>query len=631
MYMPKIKDDTWIKEKNTLKTNIAGKSVSGVNVLKDKFNDAVNNNRIITDMQSEYVIIANEACTNVNEIMGIVSDNIFLLDYDCIIFGENVPQGEVNWKQLLLSFNMIVYGIILRKDVFCYTGCFNEKLETGIYYELAVRIAYYIHMKDKSWEKISSVNQRSVYCVQCGIDDTHLVGKSNNEESITLSEDSSNSSIFFTYAYIIRRYMNELKLCDMLDAVLKEVMSYADKTQYTKKFSDYINNFLDNERMYTYVVQNTSPYYIITGDETCHGVLKRFALKLADALANRGQAVITSDGTYSMTTSEGDNITLEKLESMNLKGVIGFQSIVLFRDYFKRFKCPKYIFWFDNPMYFRSLFHNIDDKYYFLCQDKYYAEFIKKYYGAANSIQFPPAGEDAGYSNNDKRIYDIVFIGACNYVNDGCARDDFQKEYYEYMKSNPDKTFEYGLSKLLEIKNYVVDKDKFLDILESLADVCRNVVNYYRTKVLETILEAGIKVDVYGDTWDRYCGEGKENLIIHDAVTVDESLKVWGQAKIGLNVMTWHKAGMTERIANICMSGAVCLTERTDYLDKEFRNYEDIVMFDLKKLDELPDIIRKLLVDGELRSRVSGNAYNKAIMNHTWDARARELIQMDVS
>jgi hypothetical protein len=38
--------------------------------------------------------------------------------------------------------------------------------------------------------------------------------------------------------------------------------------------------------------------------------------------------------------------------------------------------------------------------------------------------------------------------------------------------------------------------------------------------------------------------------------------------------MTWHKAGMTERIANICLSGAVCLSERTEYLDREFNNYK---------------------------------------------------------
>ena len=617
MSMPNI--NTQI-ERSILKTDIAGKSVSGVNVVKDKFNDAVNNNRIIADVQSEYIIIANATCTNVNEIIEIVYNNIFLLDYDCVIFGENVPQGEVGWKQMLLSYNMVVYGMILRKAAFGYTGCFNEKLETGIYYELAIRMAYGEY---NSYKEIVSVNQYGVFCVQCGADDTQFVDKSDN--------DISNSSIFFTYAYVIRRYMNDLKLCHLLDDVLKMVMSYADKIGYTEKFRGYINGILDNEKMYIDIVQNTAPYYIIIGDETCHGVLKRFALKLTDALINRGQAVITSDRTYSSNVSKSQYITLEKLESMNLKGVIGFQSIVLFRDYFKRFKCPKYIFWFDNPMYFRSLFHDIDNKYYFLCQDRYYAEFIKEYYGCVNSIQFPPAGEDAGYSGNDKRIYDVVFIGACNYVDDGCVRDDFQKEYYEYMKSNPDKTFEYGLSELLRIKNYVVDKGRFLDILESLADVCRNVVNYYRTKVLETILTAGIKVDVYGDTWDRYCGGGKENLIIHDAVTVDESLKVWGQAKIGLNVMTWHKAGMTERIANICMSGAVCLTERTDYLDKEFCNYGDIVMFDLKELKKLPDIIKKLLNDARLRSRIAENAYHKAVMNHTWDARAKEIIEMDLS
>ena len=45
--------------------------------------------------------------------------------------------------------------------------------------------------------------------------------------------------------------------------------------------------------------------------------------------------------------------------------------------------------------------------------------------------------------------------------------------------------------------------------------------------------------------------------------------------KVGLNIMTWHKYGMTERIANICLSGAVCLTDSSEYLRNNFNNNEN--------------------------------------------------------
>ena len=60
--------------------------------------------------------------------------------------------------------------------------------------------------------------------------------------------------------------------------------------------------------------------------------------------------------------------------------------------------------------------------------------------------------------------------------------------------------------------------------------------------MLETLLAAGIKIDEFGDTWDRYSGLGKDNLIKHDAVYVVFSLELWCRTKIGLNVMTLHKA-----------------------------------------------------------------------------------------
>lgn len=41
----------------------------------------------------------------------------------------------------------------------------------------------------------------------------------------------------------------------------------------------------------------------------------------------------------------------------------------------------------------------------------------------------------------------------------------------------------------------------------------------------------------------------------HPNVTVVESLKIWKQPKLSLNVMLWHKGGYAERMANIVLAG----------------------------------------------------------------------------
>ena len=547
--------------------------IKGFNFNREDFKSPAKRNLMIGAEEADYVILADENVTSEEEIRQIITENDFLLDY----------------------------GVVIKKSILVYTGCYNEELTAGIDYELAVRVEYYAE----------KYNYNGIYGVLC----------SSEENLFSQEADEQTAAEFLTYAYVLKLYMKELTQRGLLENAIYAMKAYADSKGCADSYNGQLLEMLNNDELFIKIKINTAPFYVIMGDNTCHGVLRRFAGNITKSLIKKGQAVITSDGSYGMT------VNLSDIEDNSLKGFIGFQSIVLFKDYFRKMKCPKYIFWFDNPMYFGNLFEGIDDKYYLLCQDRYYAEFIEEHFGAVNALQLPPAGEDAGWAANKDRPFDIVFIGACNYVDESVIKDEFQREYYEYMKTHPNITFEQGLKELLVYKDFNIDEQKFLSLLDSLQDVCRNIVNYYRTKGLETLLAAGIKIDVFGDTWDRYSGLGKDNLIKHDAVNVDESLEIWGRSKIGLNVMTWHKAGMTERIANICLSGAVCLSERTEYLDREFNNYEDIVTFNLEHLEKLPDVVRELLANDSLRESIAQNAYIKASKEHIWDNRAESILR----
>ena len=630
--------------------------IKGFNFNRENFKSPAKRNLMIGAEEADYVILADENVTSEEEIRQIITENDFLLDYGVVIFGENVPDGEMGFNNIIDYFKMNVYGVVIKKSILVYTGCYNEELTAGIDYELAVRVEYYA--EKYNYNGIYGVlcsSEENLFSQEAGnetevsdtkeagneteVSDTKEAGnetevsdtqKTDNEagvsdvqgaDNLTVVSDEQTAAEFLTYAYVLKLYMKELTHKGLLENAIYAMKAYADSKGCADLYNRQLLEILNNDELFAKIKINTAPFYVIMGDNTCHGVLRRFAGDITKSLIKKGQAVITSDGSYGMT------VNLSDIEGNSLKGFIGFQSIVLFKDYFRKMKCPKYIFWFDNPMYFGNLFEGIDDKYYLLCQDRYYAEFIEEHFGAVNALQLPPAGEDAGWAANKDRPFDIVFIGACNYVDESVIKDEFQKEYYEYMKAHPNITFEQGLKELLVYKDFNIDEQKFLSLLDSLQDVCRNIVNYYRTKVLETLLAAGIKIDVFGDTWDRYSGLGRDNLIKHDAVNVDESLEIWGRSKIGLNVMTWHKAGMTERIANICLSGAVCLSERTEYLDREFNNYEDIVTFNLEHLEKLPDVVRELLANDSLRDSIAQNAYIKASKEHIWDNRAESILR----
>ena len=110
---------------------------------------------------------------------------------------------------------------------------------------------------------------------------------------------------------------------------------------------------------------------------------------------------------------------------------------------------------------------------------------------------------------------------------------------------------------------------------------------------------------------------------------MEDALLEYQKAKIGLNVMSWYKDGMTERIANIMMSKAVCVTDETKYLKKHLKENEEIVFYRLNELDQLPIKINELLKNDADRNRIAEKAYRKSKEEFCWEARAKELIRLE--
>jgi len=82
--------------------------------------------------------------------------------------------------------------------------------------------------------------------------------------------------------------------------------------------------------------------------------------------------------------------------------------------------------------------------------------------------------------------------------------------------------------------------------------------------------------------------------------------------------MTWHKDGFTERVLNSMLAGAVALSDKTTRLEEEFVNGEDIILFDLVKIDSLPARLKDLLSNDEKLREVAENGRKKVMKKHLW-------------
>ncbi len=307
--------------------------------------------------------------------------------------------------------------------------------------------------------------------------------------------------------------------------------------------------------------------------------------------------------------------------------MIGFQSAVFATEMYRGLKGKKIQFFFDNPIFAHDFWIKHEKEVYMLCQDMHYADFLKRHYAFSNAIQFPPGGKIVNNLPNEK-IYDVVFVGNYEVYKECVFEDEFQTGFFEYMIANPDSTFERGMYEFGKILGLEFSQNEIFQYLQDVQNVCWEILYRDRHQIIEKIVSSGIKLHVFSEKWYEYQGQGCENLIIHPMIYGDEPFKVWAQAKIGLNIMRGHKAGMTERIANIMLCKTCCLSDETVYLKEHFTDGEDIVFFRRTELNELPKKIKYLLEHDEERERIAEMGYKKAMREHTWRQRAEQLLEI---
>ncbi|MGN0429772.1 MAG: DUF4422 domain-containing protein [Acetatifactor sp.] len=417
----------------------------------------------------------------------------------------------------------------------------------------------------------------------------------------------------FTYAYVIRYHMGYLRNMNALDNVFQKICELMQQEGCFSQFQKQLNFFLADSGEYERIARVTAPFIVLRGDDTCGGVLQKFADDLSVSLLRNGQAVIEISGEYS---------DYEKIQGMISKGVIGFQTPALEIDFFRNIKGPKYQFWFDYPLHFKGILRDLPEEYCVLCQDADYAALIRKYYHS-NAIQFPPGGMNLGRETTE-RPYDVVFMGSF-FADDADSLLPEERKFYDYMLQHPSETFESGLKNLLGEE---MQEKEFTEKIFRLKPACRAVLGHFRNCVIKTLLDAGIEIYVYGSSWSYSPFTDYSNFVLHQGVSMEESAKELQKAKIGLNIMSWHKAGMTERVANIMLSGAVCVSDETSFLTDNLQNGEDIVLFRLNELQRLPEIVLDLLHSEDKRQKISEKAYEIAVHNFSWDARAKQLIDL---
>ena len=80
----------------------------------------------------------------------------------------------------------------------------------------------------------------------------------------------------------------------------------------------------------------------------------------------------------------------------------------------------------------------------------------------------------------------------------------------------------------------------------------------------------------------------------------------------------WFKDGTHERIFNIFLQHSLPLTDYSRWVDENFQIGEEIAVYQLEALEQLPELAGELLADKAKAEEMIAKGYEKTRKNYTW-------------
>ena len=380
---------------------------------------------------------------------------------------------------------------------------------------------------------------------------------------------------------------------------------------------------------------------IISGDSACFNALNEFAEAFSTELNSAG---------YKTEIIEINTLTtaiLNDIITSDYRAIVGFQTNLFTlklpdnRMVGELLPMPKYNFIFDSPATKMSYFSYDDPTMNLLLSDDGYIDFVHALFPGRKHVHFlPPGGgiptfpqTDPDYSN---RIYDLTFMGTYNnyrkilqsVVDSQSNLSGLILDFFQYMIERPNKSAEESIMDFLSEKDIHPNQAVFLQLYECFFSATMAVLSYYRESVIKYLLSNGVKVDVFSESWQESPFANDPNLCIHNGVSYRDTFHFYEQSKISLNVFSWHKGMMSERIANIMLGGALCASDYSSRLNSMFHNKEDILLFDLSHLSSFSESVIDLLNNDTQRLSIAKAGYNNACKNHLWKNRVLDFIKI---
>ena len=299
------------------------------------------------------------------------------------------------------------------------------------------------------------------------------------------------------------------------------------------------------------------------------------------------------------------------------------------------YRIPCYNIAADHPYYYHDRLADLPKEYHHISIDKFQEQYFKEFYPEFHHLGFLPlAGTELPEQGENDRYMDVIMTGNytppafcekhIHWINEEYAA--FYQGIIDDLIENPNQTVEAAELAACEREMGHTPYDEIRIAMHRMIFIDLYVRNYWRGEAVKVLVDAGIVVDVFGKGWEELECVYPENLHIHPQTTSLACLQHIQHAKVSLNVMPWFKDGAHDRVFNSILNGAVCVSDKSKYLCEELQEGEGVCYYDLKNIVELPHIVQDLLQNENKMQDIVSKGVGKVREQHTWDARAKQII-----
>jgi len=301
-----------------------------------------------------------------------------------------------------------------------------------------------------------------------------------------------------------------------------------------------------------------------------------------------------------------------------------------------------YNFLLDHPRNYYNALKKAPDNMHIICLDEDHVEFIRRFFpNIKDVIYLPDSGVkiEKSIKPYNQRDIDVMYCGNCRANADFIvlidSLPDKGKELYsetvKYILNDPSMTAEKAIENYLIRHNLKHDLETLYDLIinNKASRIIEDIVRReYKLMIMHALDMSGVHVDVYGGGWEDKENPFSDNIRIHERVSPYECHKLIGNAKIDLSIMPWFKRGSSEKPFAGMLNGAVCVSDTSKYLEDNYIDGVDIMLFDLNHIEKAVSDIKWLLDNPDEAEMIALNGYYHALDVDSTDARVKQILEI---